>query len=76
MATIKTSFGSGGSNMTPGGASASPSLATTLRDIADDLAELRTKHNGAMAKLDADATVTDTNYAALHNAVAMKTIKG
>lgn len=75
MASISTRFGSGGANVTPGGASASPSLATALRDIADDVNELRTKHNGAMAKLDADATVTDTNYAALHNAVAMKTQK-
>jgi hypothetical protein len=76
MATIKTSFGSGGSNLTPGGASATPSLATALRDVADDLADLKAKHNGAMAKLDADGGVTDTNYAALWNVGTLKTIKG
>lgn len=32
--------------------------------------DLRTKHNGMMAKLDADAGVTDTNYAALGNVTA------
>ena len=37
MAAISTRFGSGGSGLTPGGASGSPSLATVLRDIADDL---------------------------------------
>lgn len=34
-----------------------------LGDLVD---ELITKHNALCAKLDADATVTDTNYAALH----------
>ena len=34
-----------------------------LGDVVD---ELITKHNAAMAKLDADAGVTDTNYAALY----------
>ena len=37
MAAISTSFGSGGSGLTPGGASGSPSLATVLRGVADDL---------------------------------------
>jgi len=34
-----------------------------LGDIVNDL---NTKHNAVCAKLDADATVTDTNYTALH----------
>lgn len=34
-----------------------------LGDIVNDLI---TKHNAVCAKLDADATVTDTNYTALH----------
>lgn len=34
-----------------------------LGDVVD---ELITKHNAAMAKLDADAGVTDTNYATLY----------
>lgn len=76
MATIKTTFGSGGANVTPGTASGSPSLALVLRDVADDLTALRTAITGITAKLDLDATVTDTNYAALHNPAALKTIKG
>lgn len=31
-----------------------------------DLAALQAKHNALLAKLDADAGVTDTNYSALH----------
>lgn len=65
MANIKTSFGSGGANLTPGLASANPSLATALRDIADDLATIRTWGNTLSTKLNADAGVTDTNYAAI-----------
>jgi hypothetical protein len=38
MTTIKTDFGSGGANLNPGGSGGVPDLATTLRDIADDLA--------------------------------------
>lgn len=73
MATIKTSFGSGGANITPSGASAQPSLATALRDIADDLTMIRTWGNTLATKLNADAGVTDTNYAQLS---ALLTIKG
>lgn len=71
MASITTRFGSGGANLTPGGGSASPSLATALRDVCDDLATvktfcnaLRTAYNATLAKLDVDAGVTSTNYAA------------
>ena len=41
MAAISTRFGSGGSQLTPGGASGSPDLATVLRGVADDLAGLQ-----------------------------------
>ena len=41
MAKISRRFGSGGANLTPGGASGQPSLADALRDVADDLAALR-----------------------------------
>ena len=41
MAKITKRFGSGGANLTPGGASGQPALADTLRDIADDLAALK-----------------------------------
>jgi hypothetical protein len=41
MAKITKQFGSGGANLTPGGAAGQPSLADTLRDIADDLAALK-----------------------------------
>ncbi|MCG8424391.1 MAG: hypothetical protein MJE77_41390 [Proteobacteria bacterium] len=40
MAAISERFGSGGANLTPQNSAGSPSLATALRDIADDLADL------------------------------------
>jgi len=42
MAAIPTTFGSGGSGVAPAGSS-TPTLATCLRDAADDFAELRTE---------------------------------
>ncbi len=41
MAKISRRFGSGGANLTPGGASGQPALADAMRDVADDLAALR-----------------------------------
>lgn len=41
MAAISTHFGEGGANLVSGGGAGDPSLATTLRDIADDLAGLK-----------------------------------
>jgi hypothetical protein len=41
MAKITKRFGSGGANLTPGGAAGQPALADVLRDIADDLAALK-----------------------------------
>lgn len=75
MASITTTFGHGGTGLQPG--HGSPDLVTALRDIADDLAtvktfcnSLRTAYNATLAKLDADAGVTDTNYAATNPAPA------
>jgi hypothetical protein len=45
MATIKATFGQGGSGLTPAGSAGSPGLAGILRDIADDLAA-ETSSNG------------------------------
>lgn len=75
MATISERFGSGGANVAPGGSAGSPDLATAIRDIADDLAELRTQFILILAKLDDDATVTDTNYEALGTPAALLTTK-
>jgi hypothetical protein len=85
MATIKTDFGSGGANLTPNDSAGSPSLATTVRDIADDLVELRTKLIALLTKLDLDftgenaavlASELDVNYVATCSPAALKTIKG
>lgn len=75
MAGITTQFGSGGANIAPAGGAGTPDLATALRDAADDLAELRTRFIAVLAKLDADAGVTDTNYASLQTPNALKTTK-
>lgn len=40
-------------------------LRKALDAIASDLTQIVAKHNALTAKLDADATVTDTNYTAL-----------
>lgn len=76
MTTVKTNFGEGGMNLAPEGAQGSPDLATTLRDVADDLAELRTKFIAVLAKLDADAGVTDIDYESGSTPASLKTIKG
>lgn len=75
MANITTSFGVGGANLAPGGSAGSPDLATTLRDIADDLQTIKTKFNATLTKLDADAGVTDTNYNALNAIGTYLTLK-
>jgi hypothetical protein len=41
MAVIRSSFGSGGANLAPGGAAGTPTLAEVLGDVADDLAALQ-----------------------------------
>ena len=46
-------------------------LRATLTTVLADLAALRASIVGVNAKLDADATVTDTNYSALWNPAAL-----
>lgn len=77
MATIKATFGSGGSNLTNGGAG-QPTLAGALRDAADDLEELRTQFIALLVKLDADSGDTggDADFEATLTPAALLTIKG
>lgn len=42
-------------------------LRRALESVTNDLANLAAKHNALLAKMDADAGITDTNYAALHS---------
>jgi len=82
MAKITKRFGSGGANLTPGGASGQPALADALRDIADDLAALKP---AKVAAADATAAYGPGEQALLNelkakvNALAgvvLKTTKG
>lgn len=41
MTTIKENFAEGGKNMAPSGATGTPTLAQTLRDIADDFTGIK-----------------------------------
>lgn len=76
MANIKADFFDGGQGQNSKESTASrPSLALVLRDIADDLTAIRAALVGVTAKLDLDATVTDTDYASLHDPAALKTAK-
>lgn len=57
-----------------GRASAQPNdwddLVTALNKLTTLCNELKVDHNALLAKLDADAGVTDTNYASLHTTAA------
>ncbi|MCP4573224.1 MAG: hypothetical protein GY838_12795 [bacterium] len=48
MTAIPTTFGSGGANLAPGGAAGTPTLADTLREIADDVANQLAASSGAL----------------------------
>lgn len=61
MSAITTDFGSGGSNLTPG-AGGEPSLATALREVADDLAAVH--GGGNVVSAPALAAFTDPPSAA------------
>jgi len=61
---IKTNQFAGGAGLHPSG-NGSPSVASALRDVADDTTELRTQFVALLAKLDLDAGVTDADYASL-----------
>lgn len=62
MGTVTQDFGEGGAGLSPGGGAGKPTLTDHLRDAADDLETLRVQFNALLAKLDADAGVTDTNF--------------
>ncbi len=72
---IKTDFGFGGANLETS-ATGTPTLASALRDAADDITELRTQLIALLAKLDADAGVTDTDYASTLTPAAQTLTKG
>lgn len=76
MAVITTRFGSGHANMAPGGNQGQPTLADVLRDGVDDATELRTQFIALLAKLDADAGVTDTDYESGLTPAALLNTKG
>jgi hypothetical protein len=82
MAKISKRFGSGGANVAPGGSAGQPALADVLRDIADDLAALK---SAKVAAADATAAYGPGEQALLNElkakvnalaAVALKTTKG
>ncbi len=80
MATITERFGSGGANVVPGGAGGQPTLAETLRDVADDLAALQTPAIASPDAADLPSAITLVNELkaklnAIHAAV-LKTVKG
>lgn len=68
MAAISPRFGSGGANLVPGGSGGSPTLADTLRDIADDLAAAKP---AAITAPDASAAY-GANEQALLNAIKVQ----
>ncbi len=72
---IKTNFGDGASGITDshGGEAR---LADALRDGIDDTTDLRTQFAALLAKLDADAGVTDTDYASTLALSTQKLTKG
>lgn len=75
MAEIKTSFGEGGSGINTEDRDG-VKLSGHLRDQVDDVTELRTQFIALLAKLDADAGVTDADYAATLTPAAQTATKG
>jgi hypothetical protein len=71
MTAIKTDQYRGQKNIAEVGG-----LAKDQRDIADDLAELRTQFIALLVKLDADAGVTDVDYASTLTPAALTHTKG
>lgn len=70
MSAIRTDFGTGGSNLTPGGSSGQPSLAEVLRDVADDLAGIR----GGGATITASALPAFTDPPSAAEMAALRTL--
>lgn len=52
-----------------------PAIKRVLQDVLSDLTALKAAVAATNAKLDADATVTDTDYAATCNPPVLKTTK-
>ncbi len=75
MANVKSSFGSGGSGLTPNDSAGTPGLATVLRDGIDDTTELHTQLIALLVKLDADVGINDVNYESTLTPAALKNVK-
>jgi hypothetical protein len=78
MATINTTWGSGGIPLCPSNDNATqPSIADFGRDAADDFETLRLKVNAILAKLDLEATLAGNYVLTLELlAATIKTKKG
>jgi hypothetical protein len=77
MAVITVDWGAGGLPIVPHGSSGvQPTLATFARDVADDLAALRTAIIAVCAQLDLDGGVIDETYEENNTPAAMATQKG
>lgn len=61
MPNVSTDYNTGGSAQAPNNGNPD-ALAAVLRAAIDDVTELRTQFIAALAKLDADVGVTDTDY--------------
>ncbi len=68
--TVKKNHFGGGAALANGG---KDDLASIIRSLIDDNTNLRNALNAVVTKLNADAGVTDTNYA---QAPALNTVKG
>ena len=75
MPNISADFGSGGSGLNPNDSTGTPGLADVLRAGVDDATELRTQFIALLVKLDADAGVTDTDYASTLTPAALTNVK-
>lgn len=80
MTTIKTTFGEGGKNLAPRGSTGLPTLAETLRDIADDLAGIKSGEATSPDATDLATAITLVNeLKGIVNALyayTVKTVKG
>jgi hypothetical protein len=77
MLTVTVQFGEGGANVPPAGAGGGdPNLAAVIRQLIDELTEVRTQYAALLAKLDLDTGVADENYATLLTPADMGIEKG
>jgi hypothetical protein len=75
MPEVKIDYNSGGTALAPSNGNPND-LAKVLRAAIDDVTELRTQFIAALAKLDADAGVTDTDYESTLTPAALTLTKG